>query len=816
MLKQTILSPAKPSTFPQHKSNVSQAKPAQQQENRRHSRPTRSTSARSERDSMVETNLRIVEGGPDLDLRTRIVKVDVVRQGENEMAELLNKACAALRRRYKLAAVRQRDGSLAVLTSESISSFPLHTDDWELEIEDTRKSRLLSLCNSSDVEPMLRLLSRSLHIEVEQRTGKWNLDSRRQWYDAQPFAGESGIGAYNRIALGSVWVQDVGAAISADVETAYFSGETLDWFIACDLSASESQGRRRWLDELTGRDEGRKGTLLYDNGEKILSCYLADTPKGLTCGTTKAFSIDGKRYSSLLDYYRKKFPQINVQADTPAVMVSFRGMSGGSVPVAATRLRARVFNENLPHRLSQAAIVSPEDRRNAILSFWNELGEQPLGHLAPDLEHGFWRPDESRVWQIPHPALAFAKDRVMPAPAPHFPQQVKGHYRRRKELLEDGGCHRFPPATPRTLRCLAPHKLDEEMVAQLAADVCALLSNITDANLSPEIVRYKELEAGIAHLKNIRDPGVALWVMDKDPNSYYEIELRLPNWRPKRVTEAVLNEKWSDYRNGKWDRKARQKTAQAGEQSWESFVIMTAFDVLQKMDALPYRIAESAPYEAALVIDVHHDRRFFAFSLWVSRDPKLRPDVLLETHVCQKTDSQETINAVYLERELRTFLGQVCADACHPLESLLVLRDGKWCGDEHATIKAVIEEFVSPDAVVDLAEFHKDSNKELRLWQIDDNDGKVCNVWEGTVVEVSERMAVLCNTGEATLSGRTAHPVVLHNRGEFALRKAAQMSFYGAQLNFSSPGVAQRLPLPLKRTDEELEARAQQEVRKHK
>mgnify|MGYP001606504130 CR=1 FL=1 len=46
------------------------------------------------------------------------------------------------------------------------------------------------------------------------------------------------------------------------------------------------------------------------------------------------------------------------------------------------------------------------------------------------------------------------------------------------------------------------------------------------------------------------------------------------------------------------------------------------------------------------------------------------------------------------------------------------------------------------------------------------------------------------------------------------LEKVVKTVVIGAHLNWASPGVAQRLPLVFKRTDEELEIRASQEIRR--
>jgi hypothetical protein len=74
---------------------------------------------------------------------------------------------------------------------------------------------------------------------------------------------------------------------------------------------------------------------------------------------------------------------------------------------------------------------------------------------------------------------------------------------------------------------------------------------------------------------------------------------------------------------------------------------------------------------------------------------------------------------------------------------------------------------------------------------------------------------LLCTTGSATLQKVTADPVLLVGRGDrLPMDRIADHFFSSAQHNYSSPGVAQRLSAGLKRTDEELEARGAQEIRR--
>ena len=76
-------------------------------------------------------------------------------------------------------------------------------------------------------------------------------------------------------------------------------------------------------------------------------------------------------------------------------------------------------------------------------------------------------------------------------------------------------------------------------------------------------------------------------------------------------------------------------------------------------------------------------------------------------------------------------------------------------------------------------------------------------------------MVAVAATGVATLHQGTAEPFILVADGRCnGVLGPAKAAFAAAQLNWSSPGVAQRFSLPFKRTDDELKARAAQEIRR--
>lgn len=154
-----------------------------------------------------------------------------------------------------------------------------------------------------------------------------------------------------------------------------------------------------------------------------------------------------------------------------------------------------------------------------------------------------------------------------------------------------------------------------------------------------------------------------------------------------------------------------------------------------------------------------------------------------------------------------------------PLESLLVLRDGSLCGDESKGVEDGLKELGGQAILVekprvDIADLHKDSLKSVRLWERLES-GEILNPLEGTCVLLSDRAVIVASTGSATLTQGTAEPFMLVGNGRCRrILDAATACFEAAQLNWSSPGVAQKLPLPFKRTDEELKARSAQEIRR--
>lgn len=194
----------------------------------------------------------------------------------------------------------------------------------------------------------------------------------------------------------------------------------------------------------------------------------------------------------------------------------------------------------------------------------------------------------------------------------------------------------------------------------------------------------------------------------------------------------------------------------------------------------------------------------------------------METDVESKTDSQkETINEIILQDKVVELAERAVANGFSDLGPMLVVRDGRQYGKELDAIRTAATRlrnigFLRRDAVVDVVDFHKQSVKNIRLWEVQ-RDGRVTNALEGTMIRFSKRSVLLANTGAATLNQGTAEPVLIKAVSAIEnILDPANDLHQSCHLNWSNPRMAQRLPIEIKRTDEELTSRTAQEVRRIK
>jgi hypothetical protein len=658
-----------------------------------------------------------------------------------------------------------------------------------------------------------------LLILASGRTDWWKLDSIRIWYEKEPFTQKDGFAAYRRYELSSVVLEGAGIGLVVDIGTAFFTTASVAEFFRTDVPKQVQEENRQRFERLSLRQLEQKATLRYDCGKYKVKCYFDKVAPGETCATTGKVPADGETYPSLFDYYQARRPALGVKANDPVARVSFKHLEGPK-PVASKLLFLRVMNDALPESMSDLDKIAPQGRRDLIQGFWYSLGKQPLGPDLPDMQAGFWRPPPGRTGRCRFPGLLYGKNTLVAPPGNGDFQANKDFFRNRLHLLRDHGCFNVPATITRGIHLAVPGTLQVNTATDLADAMSRQLSKWTRQSinvLNPQV--YSDLMAGIEELKSETRPGIAVFVFeDSDPASYYTVSSELKNWRVKRITVHQLESVHQAYIRFKnvTDPEGRPHKA---VRNWKSFVDMCALDVLQQMGCVPYRPAKGMQYDAHLAIDVGQDRRFYSVSLLICRATDKHPHFLIDSVVEIKADTRkETINEVHLKNSIIKLFRKVKRGRFDPLNSLLVLRDGRECGKELEGIESakpdlVKEGFLTSASKVDLADFHKESIKGVRIW--DDGGVGVRNVMEGTYVLLGGRDAVLANTGSLTLNQGTAEPVMLCARTPgLAIANALGDVHTSSHLNWSSPGRAQSYPLELKRTDEQLESRTAQEIKR--
>jgi hypothetical protein len=767
---------------------------------------------------MLETNIRIVEGGTGLRLPVRYAKVETALL----TSEVLERACNLLGFRKQLGArpVPGQENELVVLSDRPLSGLRTEDENATMTIEDLLREHCeLGFAEGIGKNGVPALLGRALLAQLPSSTNLWRLDSPRKWLERDPFERKEGIEAYRRFEISSLSIEDIGVGVSVDISTAFLGSRTLDYYFASGLPPAESKGRQEEFGRLTNRQTGQKGTLVYGVGSTTNVCYFEKGTVGQTCGRTPELKIKGKTYRSLHEYYVQRHPGATVTDAEPAVMVSFRGIEQ-PVWVAARLLRVRVMNDSLPDSLVSVDKIPPSERVRMIEQFWAVLGEAPFGEVPLKLSPGFWRPAVGRIINISLPELEFGDGKLLVSPPRREALEYRKHYRQRGEMLESAGAYHVPPATDRTIHCAYPAAVTAEAAAQLVGDVGRAISKWTRVPFKTSLVSYNTLTDATTRLRSSASAGTVLFILDESPAAYYDSAFQMAGWRLKRVTNTSLRKHFQYLREGAWDKKKNRMNLRRGGQKWDQYVQMNALDVLVQMDGIPFRVPSVGEFEAELAIDVGYDRRYFAVSLLIARAKTANPSFRIVTEVQAKTDHKlETINPTILADMISQLFGRVFRGKFDPLGSLLVIRDGGFRGGEktgvyQALLRLKEKGFLALDASTSLAELHKTSQKNIRLWERI-SDTAALNPLECQAVVLSANLAVLATTGEATLHQGTAEPMTIACDGSGdLLRKVVKATAVGAQLNWGNPGVAQRLPIVFKRTDEELDIRYAQEIRR--
>jgi hypothetical protein len=643
------------------------------------------------------------------------------------------------------------------------------------------------------------------------------LDSPRIQYQTKPFFRDdkSGIIGFRRFEISEVILEE-GLAFSVGVTTSFFSSlSALDFIV---------KGRLDLFNQLTSRQKEQKGTLLYKGPNGRTKCWFVKFSPDKTLATTPSFKEREISYSNSYDYYKKKYPEYDVSPNDRVVIVSFPGMEK-EVYVAAKYVFPRIFSSGIPQHLSNLDKISAIEKRALLKEFWQKLGATPFGWCGGTFENEFFKPASEKIGRIKPPGLIFGQNKILEPPAESTQYSYKEYFRNRKRWLDKYGCFYIPPTLSGSkLYFVFPNTVSEVIQKKFSEDIVRYFNKITRNEVEVDVVvlpPYDKYLQATVQLKKDFDPSMVLFVFDNDdPATYALIDFELKGWGIKRATAEILLKKYKSLERAGLNPNSDflKKTLK----DWESYIEMNVLDIAQQMNCIPFVVpADHFTYNIHVALDVSEDYSHFCISTMYFKDGMPIPIFVCNTF--RKTDVKlETINSEILKDELvKLFTGLKKQISKHGVDRILFYRDGKDCGDEFIAMKAAMNELITKgilaDSVLyDFIELHKTTRKDIRFWD-NDTENNVCNPLEGTFLYLRRDVSVLATTGDATLTQGMPDPLTIVNKYTKAdMKNVLRDIMYSAQLSFSSPKVAQKLPLPAKRADEELTQKRAQEIKRLK
>lgn len=771
-----------------------------------------------QKETKLETNVHLLAGFENGSVICKRIKVaTAIRK-----TELRQEICSILRNRYKLIVIPSpfNESELIAISPTTVNDCTLKGQEWQADIHDTGQLLILNLSDPKEQSLVAALIEKCLVVEFEQKADYWRTrSSTRYWYKSIPEKIINGIQMVSRVSLATVSLSEGRIGVVYDFGHLFQTDFTIADFFDSSVSRSEQKTRYQTFKDLTSRNEGFKGTLIYDMGKGVSNhCYFSSFAEDMTCETTGSFTINSRSFESLYDYYRKRHPQLAIDPDDTVAYVSFPGLSYQK-PVAAKLLRVRVMldKKQLPAEMRKWTVIPPHKRRSMTLNIWQQCKKAVLTNFRFDDKDELWHPGKTEHKQIACPDLQFGNMHILKAPKAVNVGEYKNYFRKRIQSIYDGGLYKYDENVAKELYIVTPGPFEgwaSDLQDKFISDYTECVEKITKSKFSINIIRADSLEQIVGSLES-KIPSNTVIVFDEkniDGAAYFLLSHSLDQWIIKRLTRRTVESMWRKIHNAQND-----GDKQKAERRWNDMIFHSVLDTLDQMGAVLWRLVDW-PYEACLAIDVGEKRRYFAISLLVCRQSGSRPDFWRVTKSWLKGDHQhETINPEILRDKIAGLLNDYQGSTFSPLNSLLILRDGRRCGHEYQAITEGLDTWkknglLLQSASIDVVDVHKKTVKDLRMWS--KNGYEILNVLEGHAIYLSQSTSLVCCTGMATLTKTaTASPCMLVGGDNTNIKRATEAFFALSQLNYSSPGKAHRHAQPLRETDTQLQDRKARDMR---
>lgn len=613
---------------------------------------------------------------------------------------------------------------------------------------------------------------------------RWNL-----YFNLEPEnkgAADDVVNAYRGVRFSVIFI-DGNPFLAADVQTRYIGRKS--------LAHHSPEERADILREHLNIDIKFEDRALFtrDNGNKKFSCkYAGETGKKVS----EFVFGDGKQ--TVLDYYKKVYPNVTVNPWDEAVFVRDHGRPDSFAVPASCLYPIFTTEEDGMRSCSVEPWMAPDERVYVLRVFLNRVGKVlvegktvtcglnpivfPRNVFAPpsleyggeeclDCRSGAKGPTEGEfnAWRSEKTNYLYKHGTFSTQPLPDL------------ALL-------YPETMPRKDR--------EHFLEMLVGELAALTGNrvTVSRQICYRLGSSPRSGSGVlAEARQIAESSETMLpviVLGRQLGShvYGELKNTLVSMPTQCVTEWGVGRM---LRDGKGSSRVRN----------------LALGVLTAAGIQPWVLADSLAHDFYAGIDVLHNR--VSYSFLYGRGG--RSTYIDFGEFNQRNRMHESINPADLRSKLRSGIMSALS-AGVPLRSIVIHRDGRWWSREDSALTGVITELkrdgsLAEDCRVAVVEIRK-SHLPLRLFGATGSGFE--NPMPGSYLRLDDESVVITTTGKPGVwdrQGRSASTLLLRlarQDGAFSIEELARDAYYLTHLNWNAPDIEISLPVTIRWNDDAL------------
>ncbi len=545
---------------------------------------------------------------------------------------------------------------------------------------------------------------------------------------------------------------------------------------------------------------------IRDNGPVKYRCkFTGDTER-----TISEVSVE-ETEETVYQYYRRRYPNIDIHPEDRAVFVQDRGRDY-SIPVPESRLFP-VFNTDYwgVRDCSTRPQLTPKERIVKIRRFLGYLSEIRFGQYIFDISSDPFTTE--RLVFIP-PRLEFGDnqylnpfpDEIPPRQSREFERGITRFGTRKIVFL-----YKAPPYHNEVLPgivLLFPRVIDRHTRNTFINDLRDEIRLLTRQSISVQlqrpyhIGRRERMGSSLLQLatevKRSHPNCLALVILWNRfrKEVYYELKDAITPTRSQCAKERTI----------------RMICNRRNPQKAKSRLRNLSLSVLTEVGVKPWVLADNLHFEFYIGIDVLYPRIYYHF-IYGTGGRFVRTQT---GQFVSRGKVREAIKAPELQRQLIEGIRAI-VESGFPINSIAIHRDGRWWPSEQRGLEKALEhlkahDVLSPDVRCVVVEIHK-THKPIRLFTRINQSPHFLNPLPGTYLVLDQDSVLLTTTGRPgewdVPEGRTASTILLKiiqkiGAGETDIREVAEDAYWLSHLNWNAPDIEISLPITIRWTDEAL------------